>query len=157
MRLLGRGLGQRCLVLGPAEHEAENITWAWWAGGDIHLRVHHWESGNACQAQPAFSADFGGAGVSWAKAASGGPWQHRGGREHFHSTPGSSGKALLGLSGTWVSRQCGPRVSLRSNRAVVLLLGLVRKHSELDRDVLAGICEWGERRTMQRLEAKCFQ
>lgn len=61
MRLLGRGLGQRCMVLGPAEHEAENITQTWWAGGDIHLRVHHWESGNACQAQPAFSADFGGA------------------------------------------------------------------------------------------------
>lgn len=45
----------------------------------------------------------------------------------------------------------------RSNRAVLLLVGLARKHFELDRDVLVGICEWGERRTMQRLGAKCFQ
>lgn len=42
-------------------------------------------------------------------------------------------------------------------RAVVLLVGLARKCLELDRDVLVGICEWGEGRTMQRLGAKCFQ
>lgn len=34
VRLLGRGLCQRCLVLGPAEHEAENVTQTWWAGGE---------------------------------------------------------------------------------------------------------------------------
>lgn len=39
----------------------------------------------------------------------------------------------------------------------MLLVGLSRKGLELDWDVLVGICEWGERRTMQRLEAKCFQ
>lgn len=38
MRLLGWGLGQRCLLLGPAECEAENVTWAWWAASNIQLR-----------------------------------------------------------------------------------------------------------------------
>lgn len=103
MRLLGRGLCQRCLVLGPAEHEAENVTQTWWAGGDIQLHGHHRESGNACWARSVFSADFGGAGVSLAKATSGGPWQHRGGRE---AARGSRGEVLLGLSGAWVSCQC---------------------------------------------------
>lgn len=48
-------------------------------------------------------------------------------------------------------------VGLQSNRAAELLVGLARKRLELDQDVLVGICEWGERRTMQRLEAKRFQ
>lgn len=48
-------------------------------------------------------------------------------------------------------------VCLRSNRSVVLLVELARKDLELDWDVLVRICEWGERRTMQCLEAKCFQ
>lgn len=44
MRLLGWGLGQRCLVLGPAECEAENVAWAWWAASDIQLGWRHRES-----------------------------------------------------------------------------------------------------------------
>lgn len=86
------------------------------------------------------------------------PGSHRGGREGtlpqhpWEQWQGAAGVEWhVGFMPVWAY------VCPQSNRAVFLLVGLARKHSELDRDVLVGICEWGERRTMQRLEAKCLQ
>lgn len=107
MTLLGWDLGQRSLVLVPAEHEAKTVTQTWWAGGDIHLHGHHREPGRAHSHSQPSQQTLVGQGSVW---PSGGRWQHGGGREHFHSTPGSSDEALLGLSAPWVSCQRGSSI-----------------------------------------------
>ena len=150
-------------MLGPAEHEAENVARAWWAGCDIQWRWRHWESGNAHWASSAFSADFGVAEASLAKAASDGPLQAWRREETLPQglLLGAVARHRWGCATYGFHASVGMCVCVRgdgrSNSAVVLLAGFARKHLELDQDVLVRICEWGKGRTMLRLEAKCFQ
>lgn len=149
-------------MLGPAECEAENVTWAWWAGGDIQLQWPPWGLGNTCQARTLFLADFGVAEAGLAEAASDGPLQP-GRREE---TP--PGRLLPGAVARhrWGCATCGCHASVGAcafgevvDQTVLrpFSLGLLENSQELDQDVLVRICEWGTGRTMLRSEAKCFQ
>lgn len=109
MRLLGWGLGQSFLVLGPAEHEAENITRF---GGQVvtfscmaitgnqEMHTRHGQPSQQILVEQ---------GSVWPRLHLVGPGStEEGGNTTLHNTPGSSGEALLRFSGAWVSCQgCG--------------------------------------------------
>lgn len=111
MRLWGWGLGQRCLVLGPVESEAENVTWAWWAGCDIQLRRRPWEWGNARRAWSPFSADSTVAEASLAKAASDGPLQPQRREETLPQGSGAVAGHRWGCATSGCHASVGARVS----------------------------------------------
>lgn len=112
MRLLEWDLGQRSLVLVPAEHKAENVTQTWWAGGDIHLHGRHRESGHAHSHSQVPSrlwwsrGQFGQGCIWWMLAA-----QRREGTLPQHSWEqwrGSAGlECPMGFMPEWVFDQTG--------------------------------------------------